>query len=341
MKTSRRLSIVAAAVMLAGCGAEQASTAPPARPEPTPRAAMTPAPTAPVAPPPEKAAEAPPKPKAPPPPTEVDRILDGAKAKIGAKDLSGAQKEIDRARTAAGSDPDERFKVDYQQATLHAYRGDFEAAAKVFVTYLKETPHRPDAQTEAWSHNCLMMLRGAQGDILAAMAENDEYTVLGLNSTWSVPDMPREKHVWMKDTWHRAYYLRMAAEKVTGSRKEAALRYAEAARKRYGELAAAHPSYADSIAVLDGYFAALDRDKERALAAAKRVNLKENDDVEDLYLAGIAFEAGGDAAAAEEVRRRIRAAPAYLAVPIVVKFIEADARKDRSRFSPRIPTGAP
>jgi hypothetical protein len=278
----------------------------------------------------------------PPKRTEVDGILESVSAKLAARDFAGVQKDIDRARTAAGSDPEERFKVDYQHATLCVYRGDLDAAAKVMLAYLKETPERPTSPTGFWAHNILMMIRSGQGDIPAALSENDQCTLLGLNGSWPKTDgLTREELTWMKDSWHRAYYYRQLAERMTGSRREATLLYAEEARKKYRGLATPRTDFHRSIAVLDALFAALDGNKEKALAAAKGVEVDTNDDVEDLYPAAIAFEVGGDVATAEEVKKRIRNAKPCLAVPIIVKFLDADAGKGQSRFSPRHPNGTP
>lgn len=274
-------------------------------------------------------------------PSEVDAALQPVSGAIAAKDFAAAQKGIDAARALTGGDAEERFKVDYKQATLHAYRGDLEAAAAVFVTFLEEIPERLDSPLAFRVHNILMMLRGGQGDLLAALAENDACTRIGLRGTWERGEPPRAVVVAMKDAWHRAYLYRMWAERAAGSRRRAALRYAEEARKAYADLVKERPDYGDSIAVLDGLFAALDGDKARALAAGRRIDVANNDDVEDLYLAAVALEAGGDVAAAEAVKKRIRGAPPYLAVPILVKFLDADAGKGKARFSPRRPTGAP
>jgi hypothetical protein len=116
-------------------------------------------------------------------------------------------------------------------------------------------------------------------------------TLLGLRGAWPQNDgMSAEELTWMKDSWHRAYYSRQLAEKMTGSRREAILMYAEEARKKYRELASPRLDYHRSIAVLDALFATLDGDRGKALDAAKRVEVERNDDVEDLYPAAIAFD---------------------------------------------------
>lgn len=244
------------------------------------------------------------------------------------------------APVAAAADPAKaRYKARYEEATAHALANDFEAAAQSLLQGVAEVGARPDLAIEFWAHNTLMMLREAQGDVTGALVECDEMTLSGLRGTWATADPTL---VWMKEHWHRAYLLRMLAERLTGPRREATLRYAEAARARYTAMARDQPDFQDSIAVLEGYFAALDGDAARALAAARRVNVKENGDVEDLYLTVIAFDAGGDAAAAEAVRQKIRSSgDRYLAWPIMNGWLEGDQRagSGRPRFSPRHPTG--
>jgi hypothetical protein len=167
-----------------------------------------------------------------------------------------------------------------------------------------------------------MMLREAQGDLVAALIENDEATLAGDRGRWSVPEMPRQRRVRQADLWHRAYLLRMLAETQDGSRRRATLGYAEAARAAYAELARPHRFLADSVAVLDGFFAVLDGRREDALAAARRVQIESNGDLEDLYLTAVAFAAAGDLASARRVHDKIRAAPVYLARPIMLGWLE-------------------
>ena len=115
------------------------------------------------------------------------------------------------------------------------------------------------------------------------------------------------------------------------------LRDAEKARVSYRALAAPLGTNDDSIAVLDGFFAVHAGDKRAALAAAKRVKLAENSDVEDLYLTQMAFDAGGDAASAKAVRERIAALhEVSIADAVVRMWLERDAATPERR-SPRHP----
>ena len=73
----------------------------------------------------------------------------------------------------------------------------------------------------------MMMIREAQGDPAAALAENDQATLCAARGSWDPKE--RETLAFEKDRWHRAYLLRMLAESRTGSAKEALVRYARAA----------------------------------------------------------------------------------------------------------------
>jgi len=252
-------------------------------------------------------------------------------AKVAIRDWVGAKREIDDARTAAGSTPEERFEVDYLQAMVETYHGDLEAAAKVFLGHVKGTP---SLLTEAASHSALTILREAQGDIQAAMMEasEDSRVTAYAKGTNSPPD---ESRLHFMDAWHRAYFSRMAAERASGSRREAALLYAQQAREQCRDLSVSLSKYQAEVATLDAYFASLDGNKEAALTAAGRVPL-DSTDAENLYLTAWALEIGGDKEAAADVRRRVLARAPSLSVAIVSKWIEHD-RAGTACFSPRHP----
>ncbi len=123
----------------------------------------------------------------------------------------------------------------------------------------------------------------------------------------------------------------MLAESRTGSVKQGLIAYAQAALDDYR----AHGGFADSVAVLEAYFAALDGKHEAALAAAKRVDPAKDDDLEDLYLVVIGLEAGGDHAAAEAVRRVMRQpGGVHLARPIMLRWLDLDANAARGAKAP-------
>ena len=123
----------------------------------------------------------------------------------------------------------------------------------------------------------------------------------------------------------------MLAESRSGTVKQALVSYAQAALDEY------RPSgFQDSMAVLEAYFATLDGQGERARAAARRVDPAKDDDVEDLYLVVVGLEAGGDHAAAEEVRRAMRRSEGvHIARAIMLRWLDLDAQGTRARgFTP-------
>lgn len=272
------------------------------------------------------------------PEAEVIARLEKTDARIRARDWAGAAAELDAAAKLAGDDLGLRHAVGTQRATLLTFRGDLEGAAAALVELVPALRDKTQSPAEFWLHNMLLMNRVAQGDVVSALVECDEMTRAGRRGTWGKEKDKRELLVTQKDHWHRAYLLRMLAEQQKGPRRAATLAYAQAALEAYRAVADAE--HAESVAVLDGYFAALAGDKAAALAAAKRVNLEENGDVEDLYLAALAFEAGGDAASAKRARDKIRAAKMVVpAAAIMRAFVERDAAG--GRFTPRYPTRKP
>jgi hypothetical protein len=206
------------------------------------------------------------------------------------------------------------------RALRFVYAGDFEHAAGALVAIIPALAKHPELQDEFWSHNAMMMIRAAQGDPAAALAENDQATLCAARGTWDPKG--RELLALQKDRWHRAYLTRMLAESRTGSAKQALIQYAQAALDDYRP-----HGFADSVAILDAYFAALDGKRDAALAAAKRVDPEKNDDVEDLYLVVVGLEVGGDHAAAENVRRVMRRPSGpHIAQAIMLRWLDLDAK---------------
>ncbi|MBX3226231.1 MAG: hypothetical protein KIT84_28335 [Labilithrix sp.] len=215
------------------------------------------------------------------------------------------------------------------RAARFAEAGDFESAASAIVSIMPALAKHPELPDEFWAHNAMMMIRVAQGDPAAALAENDQATLCAARGTWDPEG--RAELALQKDRWHRAYLTRMLAESRSGSTKTALVQYAEAALAEYRPI-----GYPDSIAILDAYFAALDGKKDEALAAARRVDATKNDDIEDLYLVVVGLEAGGDRDGAEAVRKVMRKTPAgSVARPIMLRWLEIDARAPKpGDFSP-------
>jgi hypothetical protein len=240
-----------------------------------------------------------------------------------------ADKQIAAAAAAAGDDAHLGYLAARMRATRFVYAGDFERAATAYVAVIPALARRPELPDEFWSHNAMMMIREAQGDPAAALAENDQATLCAARGTWN--PQGRETLAFQKDRWHRAYLTRMLAESRTGSAKQALVQYAQAALDEYQA-----SGFPDSVAVLEAYFAALDGKREVALAAAKRVDPTKDDDVEDLYLVVVGLEAGGDHKAAEDVRRVMRRSEGvHIARAIMLRWLDLDAKGPRARgFTP-------
>jgi hypothetical protein len=257
------------------------------------------------------------------PPAAFKQAISAAATAMGNGDSSGADHQLDAATKAAGDDLHLRYLVARSRATRFAYSSDFEAAAAALVSIIPELAKHPESPDEFWAHNGMMMIRESQGDPAAALAENDQATLAAARGSWEPED--RETLAYLKDRWHRAYLTRMLGETRAGSARQALVYYADAALADYRERARKLGSNEESIAVLEAYFAALDGNKHAALEAAKKVDPAKDDDLEDLYLVVVGLEAGGDHAAAEAVRQRMRRpGSVYLARPIMLRWIEQD-----------------
>ena len=257
----------------------------------------------------------------PPPPPAFREALDAASQAIAAADSDRADKQIEVAAAMAGDYAHLAYLVARVRATRFVYAGDFERAAAALGAVIPVLARHPDLADEFWSHNAMMMIREAQGDPAAALAENDQATLCAARGSWDPPH--RDTLAFQKDRWHRAYLTRMLAESRTGSVKESLVQYARGALDEYR----ARGGFPDSVAVLEAYFAALDGKREDALAAARRVDPAKDDDVEDLYLVVVGLEAGGDRPAAEAVRRVMRRpGNAHAARAIMLRWLDLDAK---------------
>jgi hypothetical protein len=287
-------------------------------------AAPGPAPTA-------SAAVTPPAPPAPPPPPPaLEAALEGALKALAAGDMRTTDRQIAVAQESAGDDAHLAYLVARVRAARFVMAGDYDRAAAAFVAVMPGLARHPELRDEFWSHNAMMMIREAQGDPAAALAEDDQATLAAARGTWD--PQGRATLAFQKDRWHRAYLTRMLAESRTGSVKQALVQYAQAALDEYR----AHGGFPDSVAILDAYFAALDGRREAALAAAKRVDPAQDGDSEDLYLVVVGLEAGGDHAAAEVVRRAMRQ-PGRIGIArtIMLRWLAIDARPRRAAaFTP-------
>jgi hypothetical protein len=284
------------------------------------------------------ASSAAPAPSAPPSPAELEQALALAKKALAGGDWTGADHQIDVAAKSAGDNAHLRYMVARVRATRFAYTADFERAAAALVAVIPELAKHPESSDEFWAHNGMMMIREAEGDPAAALAEDDQATLAAARGVWDLDE--RETLAYLKDRWHRAYLTRMLAQTRTGTARQALALYADSALADYKSRARQLGSNEDSIAVLEAYFAALDGDRAAALQAARKVDPAKDDDLEDLYLVVVGLEAGGDHTAAEAVRRRMRqSASVYLARPIMLRWLDLDSKApQKSAFTPWHPS---
>jgi hypothetical protein len=270
-----------------------------------------------------------------------ERILRGLSETLNRGDHVAATALLEQLRALS---PDVRPSpeyVSYLDATVKAYRGDFQGAAAVLYDYTKVVG--PRALAAFSFHDAMIALRAADGDLIGALVECEEMTRAGNLRASSVADGSLLTSVLLKTHWHRAYLIRMLAEGKKGPGRQAFLDYAEVARRDFISLAVPLANSGDAVAVLDAYFAFLDGDRERMRAAAQRVSVEQDDDIEDLYLVQLALEGAGDAQAAAEVRRRMRTltTPTVL-TPVFLRWLRTDEEArggTQPVFSPRYPTG--
>jgi hypothetical protein len=272
-----------------------------------------------------------------PPPEFVQAVVTAEKA-IASGDFALADRQLDAAAATTADDAHLLFVVALYRATRFTYAGDFEHAGVALGSVIPELAKHPELPDEFSAHNQMMIIRVAQGDPAAALAEDDQATLAAGRGTWAPQD--REILAYLKDRWHRAYLSRMLAESRAGAARQTLLRGAEAALSDYRTRARQLGTNEDSVAVLEAYFAALDGKREAALRAAKKVDPAKDDDLEDLYLVVVGLEAGGDHAAAERVRQRMRQrGEVHLSRPIMLRWLEHDTKVPRDKtFTPWHPS---
>jgi hypothetical protein len=199
------------------------------------------------------------------PPRALQEALDSVVKAVAAGDVATADEQIDAAAATSGDDAHFAYLVARVRALRFAYAGDFERAAAAFLAVIPTLARHPELPDEFWSHNAMMMIREAQGDPAAALAENDQATLCAERGTWD--PQGRGTLALQKDRWHRACLTRMLAESRTGSVKQALVAHAQAALDEYRP-----KGFPESVAVLDAYFAALDGRREAAIRWCKHAS---------------------------------------------------------------------
>jgi ketosteroid isomerase-like protein len=215
---------------------------------------------------------------------------------------------------------EERKRVAYEKATEDAGRGDFTGGDRRLAAMVPEA-EALDGDAEFWLHNEKTWLRWAAGDLTGALDEIDRArSALTRARSLSAEASAR---TGLHEKWDRAYVLLELAVAAPPPLKAEANRAADAARTDY-ESAARPLGDHDGEAVLEAFFAVRRGNPRQALEAAKRVNVEADGDVQDLYVLALAYDAAKDAAQAEAIRRRIRAAKEYLMKPLIVHQMELD-----------------
>jgi hypothetical protein len=273
-------------------------------------------------------------------PASGQQLVDEIPRALQRGDVKQAAAALERLRRAVPQAQSSAEILVYYDATVRAYQGDFQGAAQIMYDYIAKVG--PTARAAFDFHDAMIALRTADGDLMGALVECEEMVKAGTLGAWNSPDGDRMTLVKLKEHWHRAYLLRMIAQTLAGAEHQAFVEYAERARQDYVVLAAPL-GLRDSIAVLDAYFAFCDENPARMREAARRVNIAEDDDVEDLYLVQLALDGAGDGGAAAAVRKRIVASsPVTVLTPVFQRWIRADdaSAEQPRQFSPRHPTGA-
>ncbi len=181
-------------------------------------------------------------------------------------------------------------KAAYARATRLALKHDLDGAIHELEPFARDTATRADLPLAYWVHNELAWLRWGRGDVRAALAETELGSAALARSTLPADEIASMR---LHALWDRAYLL---LELHDGN--------ADRAFTDYETLAKAKGDH-DGLAVLTAFFAAQRGKGQEAMAAARRVDVEKDDDLQDLYVIALALDAGGDAATARHVRERV------------------------------------
>jgi hypothetical protein len=213
-----------------------------------------------------------------------------------------ARRSLEAARALAGSDQAALDHVVSLDATYAIHGGDLAAAVRMLEgqAALAEREARYPMAVNLYDE--VLFVRQAQGDAAGMVAAADG--MARVTDAARLP--PAEDKQWRLGVlWQRAHTYRVLAQTQTGAARAASLAVASEARASFTALAHELDRSIASIAVLDETFAALDGDGPTAVAAARTLELDDLDP-QDVYLTARAFEAGGEAAAAEQAKKVLR-----------------------------------
>jgi hypothetical protein len=222
------------------------------------------------------------------------------------------------------------YKRAYESATMHAGFDPLDEAAKALLGAMPEAKKHPEVDTEFWLHNELTWVRWQQGDLPRALAEVDAAGVTIDHGT--LPDAKRTA-LRLHEYWDRAYLLleaAMATPIMPIAKHAEAMQAAQTAKAAYDTLATANND-GDGMAVLEAFFLLNTGGGKEAAAAARRVDVDKDEDLQDLYVIARAFDANGEHAAADAVVARICAGNTYLMKPLIVQQLAREGRKCPAR----------
>lgn len=191
--------------------------------------------------------------------------------------------------------------------TTQLERGDTAAALAGADDWLA---HHQAAWEPGLIINCRTWIRWMAGDKKGALEENERLRLLSEQDEKSKHG--HLQHYW----WDRAYLLAEAGRHAE----------ADAARAEFERLAT-KPDDADSRNTLTAWLLVMRGDGAGALAAARAVDTKRDDDLQDLYVLSRAFEAGNDAAGAERIRALIRNGARYPMKPVILHEMQRDSER--------------
>lgn len=208
----------------------------------------------------------------------------------------------------------EQYKTAYQAATSAA-KDDPAKAGKLLSDLVAEAKTRPDDDLEFWLHNELTWIKWAQGDLDGAMTEVDAAKAALDHSSLS-----EDKRVGLRlhELWDRAYLSLEVAMKKPAALRTLGMASANAAKLAYDQLATTQKDE-NGMAVLAAFFLVRQGKNAEALAAAKKVDIEKDSDVQDLYVLRIAKDAGGDKPGAEAIVKKICGAKDYLMKPLILR----------------------
>ena len=193
------------------------------------------------------------------------------------------------------------YRIAYKTAAQQAATGALDEAAKSLLAVLPEAKTHPESETEFWLHNELTWIRWGERHNDEALAEVD-----AARATLDHATLPEAKRTSLRlhELWDRAYLLLEVAMQLPAAQRTAPLLKARIARGAYEALARPNQDN-DGRAVLEAFFLLRQGELREAAAAARRVDVEKDGDLQDLYVISRAFDANGEHATAAAVRGRI------------------------------------